>query len=274
LFSQTVDMWLRRGLALAGLLVVAAGCMAAPLPPTPSGPAFPGWPSFSPGPGATPCLTVLLVGDSLMRAAAPYVPNYLEDNGRCATVVNAAVNGTGPGRDWPDQLPGLLTQYHPQVVVAEFIGNTPEWPDAPWDSPLYNQRQQQGSLQMIQKTKAAGAHLFWSIPPACCIVHNQSKAWADYRTWVINTDLGVPKADWDHFVTPNGVYTEYLTFPDGVKQVRPAVSDCAHLNDLGGQIAGAVTAASIQGEWPAGSGGAVSNSELRAPAAVPSGPGP
>jgi hypothetical protein len=260
----------RRGFTLAGLVVMTAACMAPP--PTPSGPAFPGWPTLTPGPGETPCLTVLLVGDSLMRETAPYVPDYLAGSGRCTTVINAAVNGTGPGRDWPDQLPGLLTQYHPQVVVAEFIGNTPEWPDAPWGSPLYNERQQQGSVQMIQQAKTAGAQIFWSIPPACCIVHDQSKGWADYRTWVIETDLGVPKADWDHFITPTGVYSEYLTFPDGVQQVRAA--DCAHLNDLGGQIAGAVTAASIQGEWPAGSGGTVSNREVRAPAAVLSGAGP
>jgi hypothetical protein len=199
--------------------------------------------------------------------------SYLEDNGRCATVINAAVNGTGPGRDWPDQLPALLTQYHPQVVVAEFIGNTPEWPDAPWGSPLYNQRQQQGSLQMIQQAKAAGAHMFWSIPPACCIVSAQSQGWADYRSWVIDTDLEVPKADWDQFITPTGVFSTYLTFPDGVRQVR-VDSDCAHLNDLGSQIAGAVTAAAIQDQWPSGSGGTASNSEVRAPAVVPSGPGP
>jgi hypothetical protein len=43
---------------------------------------------------------------------------------------------------------------------------------------------------MIQQAKAAGAHMFWSIPLACCILSEQSKGLADYRSWVVNTDLG------------------------------------------------------------------------------------
>src|SRR5215204_1831337 len=132
-------------------------CMAAPRPPTPSGPVFPGWPPFTSGPGATPCLTVLLIGDSLMREAAPYVADYLAGNGRCATVINAAVNGT-PGPDWP----------------------APRAPDAVPPSSGYRRvHRQHARVTGCTMGFAALPTCSGASSPACCIVGEQSKGWAD-----------------------------------------------------------------------------------------------
>ena len=61
---QATDRRPRRAfrLLLVGSLLLAAGCFAAPSP-TPSGPAFPGYPSI-PHYSGSQCKTVLLIGES------------------------------------------------------------------------------------------------------------------------------------------------------------------------------------------------------------------
>ena len=89
---MTMKIRLLVGLALA---VLVAGCFAGPPPPPPpTAPAFPGYPGI-PHYTGTDCKTVLLVGDSLLTSVKN-VEDVLEQSGRCATVVNAAVNGTAP----------------------------------------------------------------------------------------------------------------------------------------------------------------------------------
>src|SRR5436305_5028364 len=117
-------MKLRILLALA-MAVLVAGCFAGPSPPT-NAPPFPGHPAI-PNYSGSQCKTVLLIGASLMTPVSN-VAAVLHQSGRCANVINAAVNGSAPtgtlqGVDWSSHLRGLIGQYHPDIVVIEVIGN-------------------------------------------------------------------------------------------------------------------------------------------------------
>src|SRR5437763_17207071 len=112
-------------LLLVGLLVLVAGCFTSPPPSPPTAPQFPGYPAI-PNYSGSQCKTVLLIGDSLMTPVSN-VAEVLHQSGRCASVINAAVNGSAPtgtlqGVDWSSHLRDLNGQYHPDIVVIEFFG--------------------------------------------------------------------------------------------------------------------------------------------------------
>ena len=64
----------------------------------------------------------------------------LQQSGRCANVINAAVNGTAPsgtlqGVDWSTRLQALIDQHDPEIVVIQFVGNGFDGTnDAAWHS--------------------------------------------------------------------------------------------------------------------------------------------
>jgi hypothetical protein len=60
--------------------------------------------------------------------AGSNVGNVLQQSGRCATLINAAVNGSAPtgnlqGVDWSSHIQALVGQYNPDIVVMNFVGN-------------------------------------------------------------------------------------------------------------------------------------------------------
>jgi len=64
------------------------------------------------------------------------VQDVLQQSGRCANVVNAAVLGTAPAGDlegvnWSTRLQGLIDQHHPQIVVIQFVGTDSTAPTTP-----------------------------------------------------------------------------------------------------------------------------------------------
>jgi lysophospholipase L1-like esterase len=235
-------------LVLVGsLLLVAAGCFAAPPPPPPpsSAPSFPGYPTIAPYSGSQ-CKTVLLVGDSLMTPISN-VQEVLEQSGRCATVVNAAVNGTAPsgtlqGVDWSTRLQALIDQHHPQVVVIQFVGNGFDGTDdAAWLA-----QQQAGIINLVDIAKASGVP-YVAIAPVVPQAATNLVAMNQFLMWQLNANIpGAMKIDLNPYLAPGYKYTEYLTFPEGILKVR---SDLVHLNDLGSYISGYVIAAAIAHEW-------------------------
>ena len=232
-------------LLLVGLLVLAAGCFAPPSPPPPSAPQFPGYPSI-PHYSGTECKTVLLIGDSIMTPVSN-VQDVLQQSGRCATVVNAAVNGTAPagalqGVDWSTRLPSLIDQYHPQIVVMEFVGNGFDGTnDAAWLAQL-----QAGITNLVNIAKTSGVP-YVAIAPVAQPAAANLAGMNEFIDWEMGAAIpGATKIDLNPYLAPGDKYSQFLTFPDGVKQVR---NDLIHLSDLGASIAGYVIAAAIAPEW-------------------------
>jgi hypothetical protein len=233
-------------LLLVGTLLLAAGCFAAPPPPPPpSAPPFPGYPGI-PLYSGNQCKTVLLVGDSLMTPVGN-VGDVLQQTGRCANVVNAAVLGTSPagnleGVNWSTRLQGLIDQHHPQIVVIQFVGNGFDGTnDAAWLA-----QQQAGITDLVNIAKANGVP-YVAIAPVAQNAAPNLVGMNEFISWELNADIpGATKIDLNPYLAPGYKYTEYLTFPEGVLKVR---NDLVHLSDLGASISGYVIAAAIAHEW-------------------------
>jgi hypothetical protein len=243
---QATDRRPRRAfrLLLVGSLLLAAGCFAAPSPPS-SAPLFPGYPSL-PHYSGSQCKTVLLIGDSLM-SPVNNVQDVLQQSGRCANVVNAAVNGTAPGGtlqgvNWSTRLQGLIDQHHPQIVVIQFVGNGFDGTnDADWLA-----QQQAGIVNLVDIAKASGVP-YVALAPVVPNAAANLVGMNDFISWELNADIpGAAKIDLNPYLAPGYKYTEYLSFPEGVLKVR---SDLVHLTDLGVSISGYVIAAAIAPEW-------------------------
>jgi hypothetical protein len=243
---NSTERRLRRAfrVVLVGTLLLAAGCFAAP-PPPPSAPSFPGYPVI-PSYSGTQCKTVLLIGDSLMTPINN-VQDVLQQSGRCANVVNAAVLGTAPagnleGVNWSTRLQGLIDQHHPQIVVMQFIGNGFDGTnDAAWLSQL-----QTGITDLVNIAKASGVP-YVAVAPVVQNAAPNLVGMNEFISWELNADIpGATKVDVNPYLAPGYQYTEYLTFPEGVLKVR---NDLVHLSDLGASISGYVIAAAIAPEW-------------------------
>jgi hypothetical protein len=231
-------------LLLVGSLLLAAGCFAPP-PPPPSAPPFPGYPSI-PLYSGNQCKTVLLVGDSLMTPVSN-VGDVLQQSGRCANVINAAVNGTSPagnleGVNWSTRLQGLIDQHHPQIVVIQFIGNGFDGTnDAAWLAQL-----QTGITDLVNIAKASGVP-YVAVAPVVPNAAPNLVGMNEFISWELSANIpGATKIDLNPYLAPGYKYTEYLTFPEGVLKVR---NDLVHLSDLGASISGYVIAAAIAHEW-------------------------
>jgi hypothetical protein len=245
---QATERRPRRGLRLllvGTLSLVAAGCVAAPPPPPPSAPPFPGYPSI-PLYSGNQCKTVLLIGDSLMTPVSN-VGGVLQQSGRCANVINAAVNGTAPsgtlqGVDWSTRLQALIDQHHPEIVVMQFVGNGFDGTnDAAWLA-----QQQAGIIDLVNIAKANGVP-YVAIAPVAQPAAANLAGMNEFIAWELNADIpGATKIDLNPYLAPGYKYTEYLTFPEGVLKVR---NDLVHLSDLGASISGYVIAAAIAHEW-------------------------
>jgi hypothetical protein len=231
-------------LLFVGSLLLAAGCFAAPSPPA-SAPPFPGYPSI-PLYSGNQCKTVLLIGDSIMSPVGN-VGDVLQQSGRCANVINAAVNGSAPsgtlaGVDWSTRLQGLIDQDHPQIVVIQFVGNGFDGTnDAAWLSQL-----QTGITDLVNIAKASGVP-YVAIAPVAQDAAPNLVGMNEFISWELNANIpGATKIDLNPYLAPGYQYTEYLTFPEGVLKVR---NDLVHLSDLGASISGYVIAAAIAPEW-------------------------
>jgi hypothetical protein len=231
------------GLAMA---VFVAGCFAGPPPPS-SAPVFPGYPGISQYTG-TQCKTVLLVGDSLMTPVSN-IGEVLHQSGRCATVVNAAVNGSAPtgtlqGVDWASRLQQLIAQHHPDIVVFEFVGNGfGTGDDAAWLSQL-----QAGTQNLVNIAKFSGVP-YVAIAPMAAAATTTLVSENQFLTWQQTADIvGAKKIDLNPYLAPGNQYWANLDFGSngGIQQVR---IDLLHLTTLGADVAGYVIAAAIAPEW-------------------------
>lgn len=115
---------------------------------------------------------VALIGDSIMDLASCSVAESLADDG--IRTSRHAVSGSGllAGLDWIANTKQILQAEHPDVVVAEFVGNYLPGPitDAKGNviadnSPEFFAAWQQRAEDLSREVRAAGARLYWVSPP-------------------------------------------------------------------------------------------------------------
>jgi hypothetical protein len=126
---------------------------------------------------------VLLIGDSLMGQAAPFVEEAL---GSDVNVRTEAVNGTGllsrDQYDWLDRLPDLIGDFGPDAVVVSFNGNCAPPvgidPSKPieCDSPEFFEQWREAAEQANEILASAGAKVFWVLPPPEAVPIAQTRA--------------------------------------------------------------------------------------------------
>src|SRR5437868_11124382 len=188
-------------LLLVGLLVLVAGCFTSPPPSPPTAPQFPGYSSI-PLYSGSQCNTVLLIGDSLMTPVTN-VQDVLQQSGRCANVINAAVNGSAPagtlqGVDWSTRLQGLIDQYHPQIVVIQFVGNGFDGTnDAAWLSQL-----QTGITDLVNIAKVSGVP-YVALAPVAQNAAPNLVGMNEFISWELNATIpGATKIDLNPYLAP------------------------------------------------------------------------
>ena len=100
--------------------------------------------ALPPGRVLTPAdpLRTWIVGDSVMQDSAPGVTAALESTGDVQVVANSAFGGWGLSTDrtWATDLPRIISQYHPEMVIGTWS----------WDDDLAQQNPQAYLVELIQ----------------------------------------------------------------------------------------------------------------------------
>ena len=198
------------------------------------------------------CRRVLVIGDSLSNHAAIELPGQYARYGYCATVINAAKNGSNAwivdptGRLMFDLLANKLDKKRADMVVMEFVGNAP-----PEDIPTV----QDSYLALIDLVESRGLPVFVSTPIVCgcggtvtpwITGHQLFRQWQLEVLPTLRPD--VVYSPWADVITPNNTYWESLMWPAGPRAVRTAY-DCLHFTVRGARVAAREWIIATQREW-------------------------
>jgi len=207
-----------------------------------------------------PKVTVLLVGDSIMRQGGAFVGDELSSMGlHNVDVHNEGVNGSGVLTphifDWHAATKRYLAKYHPDIVVALFVGNYTSSdlyvdkngvPVQPCSDDFFRAWEYE-TRRLVQMADAAGADVYLVDPPPMATAEGQRRV-ARFRE--INRSIA---QDYTNTVIING--TKVLSDASGnyamslpnehgqLEQVR--TFDTLHLTEAGARILAAEIARQI-----------------------------
>jgi hypothetical protein len=203
---------------------------------SPNTPHVPGPPVGIPHIDTRPTEQIMLIGDSDMEFAAPYLQVAFAKMGFPSfRLQNTAIAGSGIGNpnryDWLVELPRLLALHKPKIVIAHFYGN--------FASPELNYER---ALKAVDIIKRAGATSIWIIPAVPDIPEPGAR---DYvRTAQLFAKLPATLCSWRANLTPTEKWSKYAIFPDG--KAHRLWIDGAHLSHEGNQLVAEVTAACVR----------------------------
>jgi hypothetical protein len=185
---------------------------------------------------------VLCIGDSLMAQAGNAVTAALESKGYDVQV--NAVPGSGlldTRYDWPQTASGLVANFNPDIVVAEFIGDyglLGTRPGVAPNSQTFFNAWRFAAQDLEDILAARHAQVYWVIgPPVAQPIgeHNLTILDQIYEM-LIAPDTGSghpPVVNMNSaFAAPGGGYTEYLRGPYG-QAVQVRTPDGTHLTPAG-----------------------------------------
>jgi hypothetical protein len=165
---------------------------------------------------------VALVGDSIMSQASCSAAESLANVG--IQTYRYAVPGTGllTGLDWVSHMKQILQSDHPDVVVAEFVGNyfgppakTADGRPIAAGSPEFIDAWNQRARALSDAVRAAGAQMYWVSPPPMAkgAFQNARQLFEGYAS-----------IDGDHVLDSGTV----LAGPDGNEVIQKET--CGHLH--------------------------------------------
>ncbi len=198
---------------------------------------------------------VLCIGDSLMFQAVPAMTAALGSKGY--DVRFNAVPGSGlldTRYDWLETAKGLVADFNPDIVVAEFIGDyglLGMRPGVPPNSQAFFDAWRVAAQQMEDILTKRHAQVYWVIgPPVAQPVgqHNLTILDQIYQTLVApDTDSGRPPViDMNSaFSAPGGGYTASIRGPQG-QSVQVRTSDGTHLTPAGEDLFAQVVAQAVK----------------------------
>lgn len=257
-------MHLARGRTSVLTLMVSALVLTACLPvpdPGPPPPPLGPIPEIEPYAG-TDCLDVLIIGDSIASFVGDRFASLLGTSGRCATVRQEGVAGSGVV-DWVPggifDLTPHVTDDVPDVVFAFFVGNE-SFSGLRWSAPDWEARTTAAALQLVDLVPD-GVPIYWAVPPRgawrCEWGSLNDQRWLPWHTWIRDTlpvlRESVSLVDWR---VPFGGenYQPAYVFPDGnAHDVR--LPDCVHFSAIGADLAAKIAVAAMQDEWTSPSAG-------------------
>jgi hypothetical protein len=185
---------------------------------------------------------VLCIGDSLMSGAALDVTGQLQMKGFDPKV--HAIPGSGlldTKINWLDQARQLVTQFDPDVVVVEFIGDyglLGERPGVAPNSPQFFDQWAAATRQLESALTSRGAQVYWVLgPPVAQAVGEHELVDLDYiyqalRASNTATRRALTIDAVQPFSASHGGYSEYLPDPQGhLVQIR--TPDGTHMTEAG-----------------------------------------
>lgn len=203
---------------------------------SPQTPHVPGPPTGIPHIDYRPTQQIMLIGDSDMVFAAPYLQVSFSKMGFPSfQLQNTAIAGSGIGNpnryDWLVELPRLLALHKPKIVIAHFYGN--------FASPELNYER---ALKAVDIIKRAGATPVWIIPAVPQIPEPGAREYV--RTAQLFAKLPATLCSWRANLTPTEKWSKYAIFPDG--KAHRLWIDGAHLSHEGNMLVAEVTAACVR----------------------------
>lgn len=198
---------------------------------------------------------VLCVGDSLMAQAGPAVTAALESKGYEVQV--NAVPGSGlldTRYDWPQTASGLVANFNPDIVVAEFIGDyglLGTRPGVAPNSQTFFNAWRFAAQDLEDILTARHAQVYWVIgPPVAQPIGEHNLTILDQIYEMLTApDSGSgqpPIINMNSaFSGPGGGYTEDLPGPHG-QQVQVRTPDGTHLTSTGESLFAQVVARTVK----------------------------
>ena len=198
---------------------------------------------------------VLCIGDSLMAQAGSAVTAALESKGYDVQV--NAVPGSGlldTRYDWPQTASGLVANFNPDIVVAEFIGDyglLGMRPGVAPNSQTFFNAWRFAAQDLEDILTARHAQVYWVIgPPVAQPIGEHNLTILDQ----IYEMLTAPDTGSGHppvinmnsaFAAPSDGYTEYLPEPNG-QSVQVRTPDGTHLTPAGESLFARVVAQTVK----------------------------
>jgi hypothetical protein len=192
---------------------------------------------------AVGALRVLVVGDSLTAQSEPEARALVSSMGNPVALTFRAVPGSGllTGFDWIPELERLVTDFNPQMIIAEFVGNyfppylheSNERSITP-GSPAFYQAWAARTREAMAVMTRQGATVFWVLGPDMRdptlddIRHGVDAIYRSQKQQWPSTQF----VDGYAALSPHG-YVDSLPGSDGPETVRRA--DGVHLTAAGAQ---------------------------------------
>ena len=183
---------------------------------------------------------VLLIGDSLMAQAVPVTANAL--NQAAFSVRAAPAPGTGlldTKFNWLAKMQQLVDQYHPNIVIAEFLGNYGLFGDRPGivTPAQFFSAWHAAAQQATDILSSQGAHIFWVLGPPVSRPLDDQKVRTIARLYKsLTSPPGHGTVSWidefPPFTDSEGHYIQSVQGPGGAP-VPLRTPDGTHLSPVG-----------------------------------------